>query len=171
MDLAQLAAQLRDSDPRRRVEALRILAMVEETRALEAVRWLYQNDPESGVREVAYWAGSLLWQAQQRGHSTELALDELFGRKQSSELQEQFIDNLSFNLPQTKNSRVRRFAADMEYWERLNDALLGKPEPEDEPPPILPAQLIPPSSPSASPSAPPADDDLLDAGLSELFSE
>ncbi|GEM_PF-2442360 len=169
MDLAQLAAQLRDSDPRRRVEALRILAMVEETRALEVVRWIYQNDPEPGVRDVAYWAGGLLWQAQQRGHSTERALDELFGRKQSSERQEQFIDNLSFSLPQTKNARVRRFAADMEYWERLNDALQGKPESEDEPPPMLPAQLIPPSV--SPPAASPTDDDLLDAGLSELFSE
>ncbi|HVO43759.1 MAG TPA: HEAT repeat domain-containing protein [Aggregatilineales bacterium] len=63
MELKDLLEQLRDPDPWARVEALRILAMVEETRALKAIEWVFTNDPEVGVRKVAQWAGRILWTA------------------------------------------------------------------------------------------------------------
>jgi hypothetical protein len=52
-----LIRRLRDPDQWVRVETLRILAMVEETRALREIEWVYKNDPEMGVRQVAQWAG------------------------------------------------------------------------------------------------------------------
>ena len=45
MELKDLVGRLRDPDPWVRVESLRILAMVEETRALPHVEWIYKNDP------------------------------------------------------------------------------------------------------------------------------
>jgi hypothetical protein len=63
MDMKTLQARLRDPDQWVRVEALRILAMVEETRALRDIEWVFKNDPEPGVRQIAQWAGRLVYAA------------------------------------------------------------------------------------------------------------
>ena len=69
MEFKDLIEQLRDTDPWARVEVLRILAMVEETRALKAIEWVFKNDPEPGVRQVAQWSGRIVWAAAQREES------------------------------------------------------------------------------------------------------
>src|SRR5215468_9897054 len=66
MELKELLERLKNPDPWVRVEALRILAMVEETRALKAIEEVFKNDPEPGVQQVAQWAGRIVWQAQKR---------------------------------------------------------------------------------------------------------
>jgi hypothetical protein len=123
MDIQQLAQRLRDPDPRIRVEALRILAMVEETRALGVVRWVYLHDPEPGVREVANWTGRLLWEAHQRGHSTERALEDMFKRPMSPESQIRFLESFEFDVGVGVNLKARRFAAEQTFRRRLDEAL------------------------------------------------
>lgn len=63
MEFDELLARLHDPDQWVRVEALRILAMVEETRALKEIEVVYRHDPEPGVRQVAQWAGRILYAA------------------------------------------------------------------------------------------------------------
>lgn len=123
MDIQELAQRLRDPDPRVRVEALRILAMVEETRALGAVRWVYLHDPEPGVRDVANWTGNLLWQAHQRGYSTEHALEEMFKRPMSAETQARFLESFEFDRDIDGNLKARRFAAEQLFRRRMDEAL------------------------------------------------
>lgn len=62
----QLLDGLKDPNPMMRVWALRVLGMVEEGRALHAILDIYQHDPDTRVREVAQWAGKLIWEAEQR---------------------------------------------------------------------------------------------------------
>lgn len=64
--LEELLERLKHPDQWVRVEALRILAMVEETRALPAIAEVYRNDPEAGVRQVASWAGQIIYAAKRR---------------------------------------------------------------------------------------------------------
>ncbi len=66
MELNELRQRLHDPDQWVRVEALRILAMVEETRALRDIEWVFKNDPEPGVRQVAQWAGRIVYAAFQQ---------------------------------------------------------------------------------------------------------
>lgn len=63
MALADLIQQLSNPDQWARVEALRILAMVEDARALDSIRAVYEGDPEPGVREIALWAGKIIYTA------------------------------------------------------------------------------------------------------------
>jgi hypothetical protein len=77
--IGQLMAQLKHPDAAQRADALHILAMVEETEALAAIRAVYEQDPHEGVRQLAGWAGKVIWQAQQRGHSTAAAMRAHYG--------------------------------------------------------------------------------------------
>lgn len=61
--LPELLERLKHPDQWVRVETLRILAMVEEVRALNAIAHVYKNDPEAGVRQVALWAGQIIYAA------------------------------------------------------------------------------------------------------------
>ncbi|NDJ77568.1 MAG: HEAT repeat domain-containing protein [Chloroflexi bacterium] len=143
MDINTLAEQLRDPDPHVRVTVLRILAMVEETRALPAIRWIYKHDPEPGVREVANWAGRLIFQAHQRGHSTQKAVEEMFERPLSPDLEERFLASLQFNIENVRNLKVRQYATEQEYRRKMADALqtgtfTEQLPPEDDAFPALP---------------------------------
>ena len=77
MQPADLIARLQHPEAAIRLDALRILAMLEETEALEAVAGVYRQDPDPTVRQAAGWAGKILYQAQQRGHSTAQAIAAL----------------------------------------------------------------------------------------------
>ncbi len=182
MDIENLAEQLRDPDPHVRVATLRILAMVEETRALEAVRWIFLNDPEPGVREVANWAGRLIWAAYQRGHSTQHAVEALFERPLPPEHQEFFLASLGrLDLRQAKNRETQQYAQDQMFRRQLDDAMRG--EVVAETPDVVTAPLpLPPPVPALRDDLPEAadslerledldDDALLDIGLTELFQE
>lgn len=68
MKFKELQARLADPDPWVRVEALRILAMVEETRAMPDIERVFKTDPEPGVRQVAQWAGRIVYQAVKRAN-------------------------------------------------------------------------------------------------------
>ena len=187
MNIDTLAEQLRDPDPHVRVAALRILAMVEETRALEAIRWIYRNDPEPGVREVANWAGRLIWAAQQRGHSTQRAVEALFDRPLEPKHQELFLASMGrFDLRQAKTRETQQYAQEQLFQRQLSDALHGDSVIETVETEAAPLPLPPPVTPppgqvrqggtshmlSDLDSLAALDDDaLLDIGLTELFQE
>jgi hypothetical protein len=171
MDIESLPLWLRDPDPRVRVEALRILAMVEETRALEAIRWIFTNDPEPGVREVADWAGRLIWTAYQRGYSTQRAMEEMFARPFTTEHQERFLESLSrYDLREARHRQTQTYAAEQTFRRQL-DELLRR---EDEPAAAADVPRLPPplnivEPPTVLDVSDLDDDDLLDAGLSDDF--
>ena len=132
MEIEGLIIRLRDPDPRIRVETLRIFAMVEETRALDAIRWVYLHDPEPGVREVAEWAGKLVWQAHQRGHSTEKAVKEMFEPGASAEERLGFIaSQLTSEVNTWKHRAVQQFAVDQMFRRRLDEVLRGETPTDD----------------------------------------
>lgn len=90
--------RLQDSDPAVRIEALRVLAMVEETEALPAVGKVYKHDPDPAVRGVAGWAGRLIWQAQQRGHSTASVLSASVRPETTADQEESMLRSLEANM-------------------------------------------------------------------------
>ncbi|MBN2303416.1 MAG: hypothetical protein JXQ72_02995 [Anaerolineae bacterium] len=168
MDVFNLAQRLRDPDPRARVETLRILAMVEETRALGAVAWVCKNDPEPGVREVADWAGRIIFAAHKRGHSTQQAVEAMFASPLSPDRQELFLSVLEFELAEAVKEggrATRRFAAEQTYQRRLDEVLRVDGPAADELPEALPAPA------DARPESEMSDEELLDAGLTDLFVE
>lgn len=160
MDGYRLLQRLRDADPRVRVETLRILAMVEETQALEPIRWVYQNDPDPAVRQVAYWAGQLVWQAQQRGHSTQRAIEQMFNRPVAAEHADQYLSEFQIDVSKIEDRTIRHYAVDADFRRRMSDALLDHPEET----PRLPDK-------SSDLPKPPDPDDLLEAGLTDLSFE
>jgi hypothetical protein len=179
MDIFNLVQRLRHPDPRIRVETLRILAMVEETRALAVIGWVYQNDPESGVREVANWAGQLIFAAKQRGYSTQRAIEGMFSPQHSSNTQELFLQTLERDLEEagsTGHRATQRYAAEQAYHRRLSEALRPVDEPDDDTPPQLEdgqRRALPATPPAATTRRKTVENeqDLLDAGLSDLFAE
>jgi hypothetical protein len=190
MDVFGLAERLRDPDPRVRVETLRILAMVEETRALAAVAWVYRHDPEPGVREVANWAGRLIHAAQQRGYSTQKAIEEMFTAA-SPDREGAFLEQLEAGLSSIGDGQhraTRRFAAEQEYQRQLDAAMrppVDAAEQDDDvvqalPPVVTGDASVDDGDDAASESVVSEQSDtgtdsfeadLLDAGLTDLFAE
>lgn len=160
MDILSLVQRLRDADPRVRVETLRILAMVEETQALEPIRQVYLNDLDPRVREAAYWAGQIVWQAQQRGHSTQRAMDEMFKKPISADHEELYLSEFQVDVSKIENRHLRHYAVDADFRRRLSDAMAD----HSQETPLLP------DKPSASPKSQDPDD-LLEAGLTDLSLE
>ncbi len=62
-----------------RLDVVRVLGMVEETRALDRLRALYPAESDETVRRAMAWAGSRLFQAQQAGYTTIDAVCQHFG--------------------------------------------------------------------------------------------
>lgn len=90
----QLINQLSHAEPLQRIYALQVLAMLEETRALNAIHHVFKNDPDERVRQAAKWAGGLIWQAQQRGYSTEQAMNDHFAKQASEKQRDAMVSNL-----------------------------------------------------------------------------
>jgi len=161
MTLHWLADWLRGADPRARVDALRVLAMVEETRALDAVTWIATHDPEPGVRSVAEWAAAILRDAQVRGHSTAKALEALYHPKPAPDREAHFLLGLEA-VP--GRSRAQQIAIEHIYERHLEEALSTRQAD------AAPAQPVPTSTPHALPRVESLDDfaALLEAGLVHL---
>lgn len=106
MDLQFLLFGLKAADASTRIETLQIIAMIEETEAIEAMAYVFNHDPDPRVRKAAQWAGRLVWQAQQRGHSTRQAMHNLYQRSVSADSQELFLDSVAADLTEAKSERV-----------------------------------------------------------------
>jgi HEAT repeat protein len=78
MVVEKLVSGLKHTSPLVRIETLRILAMLEETEALPALRALLTTETDPDVRTVLKWAGMALWQAEQRGYTTRAAIYKFF---------------------------------------------------------------------------------------------
>ena len=98
MQPADLIARLQHPDAAIRLDTLRIVAMIEETEALEAVAQVYRNDPLPDVRQVAGWAGKILYQARQRGHSTAQAIAALNAVQPSADTEDLVLDGAMARL-------------------------------------------------------------------------
>ncbi len=75
MRLSVLLGGLHHSNPATRLDVVRVLAMLDETRALEPLRERYNLETDESIREAITWAGKRLFLADQAGYST---IDELF---------------------------------------------------------------------------------------------
>ena len=181
MEISNLAQGLRSADPRERVRTLRVLAMVEETRALKAVRWLYEHDPEDGVREVAGWAMRLLAEAHKRGHSTERAMEELYDSKLSADLKVRILASYHEEPVARRGKAARPMALEAAYRQRLETALdedadVGSRREKRQPPALVAGnggsaeKPVVAASSSVEDGTPELDDfsDLLEAGLTHL---
>ncbi len=111
-------ARLQHPDPAVRIEALQVLAMVEETEALPAVGMVYKRDPDPAVREVARWAGRLIWEAQQRGHSTAKVLETTFQPGVSNEREELVIRSLETGLDAGRDHSEIQFQLEQDRLKR-----------------------------------------------------
>jgi len=78
MQLDALIGALKHPDAATRVDVARVLGMVEETGALDALRAHYLVETDAAAREAMEWAGRRIYAAQQRGYSTLEALFEHF---------------------------------------------------------------------------------------------
>lgn len=69
-----LLSGLTHAQPTARLDAARVLGMLDEVRALPALRERYPEETDPQVKQALAWAGKRLHQAQQAGYST---LDEI----------------------------------------------------------------------------------------------
>jgi len=79
MKLHELIAGLDHPEPVVRRDVARVLGMVEETRALDALRQRYPTETDPDVQAALAWAGKRLFAAQQAGHTTVDAICQYFG--------------------------------------------------------------------------------------------
>lgn len=70
MRLDVLLGGLRSSNPGVRLDVVRVLGMLDETQALDALRQHYQAETDPNVRGAIAWAGKRLYEAQQAGYQT-----------------------------------------------------------------------------------------------------
>ena len=75
MRLEVLLGGLKNPQASVRLDVVRVLGMLDEVRALEALRAHYPAETDESVRKAIAWAGKRLYQAQQAGYST---IDEIF---------------------------------------------------------------------------------------------
>lgn len=76
--LTALIEGLSHARPEVRLDVARVLGMLDETRALEALRARYPAEPDPTVRSAIAWAGRRLHDAQQSGYDTLNALVRYF---------------------------------------------------------------------------------------------
>jgi hypothetical protein len=75
MKLEVLLGGLENPEPAVRLDVVRVLGMLDETHALDALRRRYPVETDPAVRGAITWAGKRIYQAQQAGYST---INELF---------------------------------------------------------------------------------------------
>jgi hypothetical protein len=161
MIFEKLLDQLHDEQPKARVMALRVLAMVEETRALNAIALIYSNDPDPRVQSVAKWAGGAIHHAQQCGHSTEVALQEHFATMRQNQLEDLLVRATAFEVTDHQKN-TGEIVQDWQYRLEYLSVVSKKQQAAE-----LEGQVM-----KALPSGNSVDDlDLLDMGVSHLFEE
>src|SRR4029434_4982570 len=79
MDTDALINDLSNSEPETRLDAARIIGMVDETLALDALKEAYVFEETPRIRKVMAWAGQRLAAAIGAGYSTQEAIFRYFG--------------------------------------------------------------------------------------------
>lgn len=120
MRLQTLLSDLRSPQPETRIAAARVLGLVEETLALEAIRKAFLMETEPNAKQAINWGGGRIHAAQKRSYTT---LDDIFERfKINQELENMedpdeaaFIETMSTNfeiqLQHEKNAANMKTAA------------------------------------------------------------
>ncbi len=103
MKLEVLLGGLENPQPAVRLDVVRVLGMLDETRALDALRRRYPAETDPAVRSAITWAGKRLYQAQQAEYSTVNELFRYFNidkeiENTPDESEQELIDKLSDNL-------------------------------------------------------------------------
>ncbi len=161
---------LHDPDPTRRIQMLQVVAMLEETRAIQTVHDLFKSDPDPQVRQTAKWAGSLLWQAQQRGYSTDSAVEAHFARQKqvTSDRQEAVVDSVLLHAG-NDHALNSYLSAARTQWEVVNEVRQRDPRATQTQSAPLVVDHDHLDLLEAGLSRAVLEDDEIDAGLSELF--
>lgn len=97
MKLEVLLGGLNNPNAAVRLDVVRVLGMLDETRALDAVRQRYQVETDDTVKGALSWAGKRLFEAQQGGYSTLEELIRHFG-----------IDREIENMPDPSEAEMMR---------------------------------------------------------------
>lgn len=79
MRLEVLLSGIENPEPAVRLDVVRVLGMLDETRALDQLRARYPVETDDEVRSAIGWAGKRLYQAQQAGYSTVAEVFRHFG--------------------------------------------------------------------------------------------
>ena len=74
-----LIANLKNPEPAIRLDVIRVLGMVEETAALDALRHRLKEETLPEIKDAILWAGRRIHAAAQRGYSTQAQLFQVFG--------------------------------------------------------------------------------------------
>lgn len=151
-----LINNLKSNNPVIRIQSLHVLAMVEETRALDVILDMFKNDPDSTVRKTAQWAGNLIWEAKQQGaDALVLAGDEQSAtsdsQDESLEYKEKRILDSLMVVPTSREMKMQNQQELLRAeWDRLNTVSQKRATSTTS------DQVI-------------ADIDMLEAGLSDAF--
>jgi hypothetical protein len=78
MRLEVLLGGLEHPEPGTRLQVVRVLGMLDETRALPALRARYAQEPDATVQQAIAWAGQRVFEAEQAGYSTLGAIFRFF---------------------------------------------------------------------------------------------
>ncbi|GAB4572086.1 MAG: hypothetical protein Kow0077_10520 [Anaerolineae bacterium] len=79
MQIEYLIANLQNPQPQVRMDVVRVLGMVEETLALDALRKRYEEESLPDLKQTVLWAGRRIYAAQQRGFNTHDHVLHYFG--------------------------------------------------------------------------------------------
>ncbi len=120
MKLEMLLNGLENPHPAVRLDVVRVLGMLDETRALKRLRELYPKETDPSVRQAMAWAGTRLYEAEKAGYATLDALFEYFGVNREIE-----------HMPDASEAELLRrlqdgFERDMlDFQARMNRRKLG----------------------------------------------
>ncbi len=107
MIIDNLIANLRNPQPAIRLDIVRVLGMVEETQALDALRERYREETDPTLKEALLWAGRRIYAAHRNGFSTLEAIFQRFGidhelehleQEGEAELLQRLDDNLHMEM-------------------------------------------------------------------------
>lgn len=113
MNLEMLIKGLNDSQPAVRLNVVRVIGMVEETRLLEEVRKRYEIETIPQVKSAIEWAGKRLYTAHQSGYSTIDAIFEYFNINREIEnlqtvVEAKMIEEMQQNLERDLSIRQNK---------------------------------------------------------------
>jgi hypothetical protein len=117
MRLEVLLSGLENPQTAVRLDVVRVLGMLDETRALDNLRERYPVETDADVRNAIGWAGKRLYQAQQAGYSTLSEVFRHFGVDREIEnrpdeteakMMQQLQNNFDRDLRQMQGQAMRR---------------------------------------------------------------
>jgi HEAT repeat protein len=119
MNLQLLAQGLNDPQPAVRLNVVRVIGMVEETKLLTAIRDRFALETDENVKAALTWAGKRVYEAFQNGNSTIESIFEHFGvdreisnmqSEEEAELLKKMQDQLDNELIKMRSRAINKQA-------------------------------------------------------------